>query len=655
MLKEDWIMNNCMTHRLVTHCLILISATLYSSAGLSGLVGDSQWQVEKGDSVYSIARKVFPDDANKQRQFRSELVIANPEVFHGNANQLGLGARLTLPGLAVSQPEKVAPVDVPEAVVEVETVSPVITEEKEVTVDPEDVIGRVVISRGDMQATNRGSFRKLLRHSNIMKGDTLVTSARSYTQIRMKDGALISLRPNTELVITDYNFNGQEDGTERGFFELVRGGFRTITGYIGHRNKHNYRVKTAVATIGIRGTHYGLMVCESGSCNEESPDLKDGVYGGVVDGSIIVNNDAGESVFNNDQYFHVASQSQPAVEQLIPPPVFHGNSEKPVKLAKSGELTKATNGKSVNQKNVRGNALGSLVFDRVNNPEFLRAPIFADQRKNQINDIVAITEEVSAEDIIPGLTNNFAPDGSAMLIALSDVDTVTGELLTGAAQIRVGPGSNDTIRFGEITNAAGVSIKNIPLVVHEESEGIHELVLPSGVDGVSNIGGNAIGVNWGRWSSDYLLTEDGKVVKTFGQLHYIYSDNITSPTRIAQLGGILSSSEFYSHQGGTTPTSATGQVGTLSSLTITADFLSSSSINYQLTGANGGKSFVVGATVPFTQMSEFNLVDMGCTNSCEGNASAAFIGNNADGIITTYSVKEVGGTNGINGAAVLTR
>jgi len=109
--------------------------------------------------------------------------------------------------------------------------------------------------------------------------------------------------------------------------ELVRGGFRTITGYIGHKNKRNYRVKTSVATIGIRGTHYGLMVCSDGSCNNESEALQDGVYGGVVDGSISVSNNSGEYIFNNDQYFHVASVSSAAVEQLLPPPVFHGNSE----------------------------------------------------------------------------------------------------------------------------------------------------------------------------------------------------------------------------------------------------------------------------------------------------------------------------------------
>ena len=133
--------------------------------------------------------------------------------------------------------------------------------------DPEEIIGKVVVNVGDLQADNRGVSRPLSRNSKILKGDTLKTAANAYTQIRMKDGALISLRPKTQLIISDYSFNGSEDGSEKSFFELLSGGLRTITG--PNRDiaiQNNYRIKTSIATIGIRGTHYGLMLCDSGSC-----------------------------------------------------------------------------------------------------------------------------------------------------------------------------------------------------------------------------------------------------------------------------------------------------------------------------------------------------------------------------------------------------
>jgi hypothetical protein len=177
------------------------------------------------------------------------------------------------------------------------------------TPDPAEIIGKVVIQSGSMLAENRGSTRQLNRTASILKGDTLKTAGNARSQIRLKDGALLAISPGTELKFEDFAYNGSEDGTERSVINLIKGGFRTITGAIGHVNKQNYQVKTSVATIGIRGTHYGLMLCEGGSCqnNSEAGNLNDGLYGGVVDGSIVTENDTGQSTFNNDQYFQIQS------------------------------------------------------------------------------------------------------------------------------------------------------------------------------------------------------------------------------------------------------------------------------------------------------------------------------------------------------------
>ena len=46
-------------------------------------------------------------------------------------------------------------------------------------------------------------------------------------------------------------------------------------------------IATPVATIGIRGTHYGLVLCTDGSCETDGTNLADGLYGGVVDGAVV--------------------------------------------------------------------------------------------------------------------------------------------------------------------------------------------------------------------------------------------------------------------------------------------------------------------------------------------------------------------------------
>jgi len=66
----------------------------------------------------------------------------------------------------------------------------------------------------------------------------------------------MSLSPDTEFKVEEYSFEGKQDGSEKSFFNLVKGGLRAITGAIGHTNKKNYRLNTPVATIGIRGTEF---------------------------------------------------------------------------------------------------------------------------------------------------------------------------------------------------------------------------------------------------------------------------------------------------------------------------------------------------------------------------------------------------------------
>jgi len=644
----------------------------FSSYGIAGVSGDGYWVVESGDSVYSIARNVFPDDRAKRNQFRKELIKNNSAVFKGNPSRINVGDKLALPAFAISKPvtpevENVEPV---QAEIEAPVIEPVNNEA--VTPDPEEVIGHVVISVGKMQASNRGTFRDLLRNSKVFKGDTITTAANSYTQVRMKDGALLSLRPNTKLVITDYNFNGKEDGSERSFMELVRGGFRTITGYIGHKNKRNYRVKTAVATIGIRGTHYGLMICSAGSCSNEAEPLEDGVYGGVVDGSINVANDSGNYTFNNDQYFHVASASSAAVEQLVPPPVFHGSNDrmhankdkkedaKQAQLeqdfsgGKKRQLKTALTGKAksssgnIDNKKARGNRLGSLVLSYINNkPPPLVLP-------DQVNDVIKDK---------PVLVQ--APDGSAVLIGLLGTDS-QGAPDHIAASVFVGPGSDGNIILGAKQTASGAIIKNIPVAIREVSNGqVYELFLPSATAGVNFIAGNPIGVNWGRWTGDKVLTENGTTLPTQGDLHYVYSDQITSPTQIAALNG-LKSITTYTYAGGTTPTDPAGNELQLSYLSITTDFTAQAVIDYTVIvdDLNGPSSFNMSAqNIPFlvpdpatgNVMREFNLINnnTGCVG-CIGRASAVFVGNQAQGVITTFSMGDtLDPTKGANGAAVL--
>ena len=112
-------------------------------------------------------------------------------------------------------------------------------------------IGVVVALQAD------GGRRPLARGAEVSPGETVDTGA-GRVQLRFSDGAMVSLQPQTQFRIDAYEFKGEAAGGERGFFSLLKGAMRTITGAIGKTDRKAYRLDTAVATIGIRGTEYAV-------------------------------------------------------------------------------------------------------------------------------------------------------------------------------------------------------------------------------------------------------------------------------------------------------------------------------------------------------------------------------------------------------------
>ena len=126
--------------------------------------------------------------------------------------------------------------------------------------------GSVDFASGAVTAVNAsGVQRPLTRGAEIGNGDTVRTGEGSRAQVRFSDGALVSLQAQTEFRIDDFHYSGKADGQEKGFFSLLKGGLRTITGLVGRSNRSNYKVSTGVATIGIRGTEYMAVLDESGT------------------------------------------------------------------------------------------------------------------------------------------------------------------------------------------------------------------------------------------------------------------------------------------------------------------------------------------------------------------------------------------------------
>lgn|GEM_PF-4719742 len=146
-----------------------------------------------------------------------------------------------------------------------------------------ETIGRVLMTTGEVIATaGSGEKRSLKRRSVLFEGDTIRTGDKAQVQMRFKDGSILSLRANSAFLLETFDYHGEQHADNRVLMRLLEGGFRTITGVIGHDDPKAYRVETPVATIGIRGTNYEAV-------QESSNALVTAVW----QGGIRVSNDQG--------------------------------------------------------------------------------------------------------------------------------------------------------------------------------------------------------------------------------------------------------------------------------------------------------------------------------------------------------------------------
>jgi len=170
-------------------------------------------------------------------------------------------------------------------------------------------------------ATPSGEIRDLNKGSPIYEGEVVITSGSSFVNIEFTDGGRVLLRPESRFQIERYQYAGaaaqpaagqpqaaQPVRQESAFFRLLKGGFRAVSGLIGHTRREDYAVQTPVATIGIRGTDYEVRFCQ-GDCGDVTPTPKDGLYAGVQSGSIALTNQGGTTTPTAGQYVYISGSN----------------------------------------------------------------------------------------------------------------------------------------------------------------------------------------------------------------------------------------------------------------------------------------------------------------------------------------------------------
>jgi hypothetical protein len=424
-------------------------------------------------------------------------------------------------------------------------------------------VGRVLLAAGDVIAVRGKQSIRLAYGTMIQDRDVLRTGEASNLQVRFIDDSIVSMKESSELRIDEFRFAGREDGSERGFLSLLKGGLRTVTGLVGRTNNSSYRLSTTAATIGIRGTDYAVTLCQGDCRNSDGSLAKDGLYGrthGISHGTnrIEVSNERDQKTFGINENFYVAD-SKSLVEPLLLAPDFVSNK---LEGRKQGGSKGESGGSGSEQAGAGGAA--------------------AESRPSTTPDPLPQLQFVATQDL--------GPQGTPLVVSATPTIGGVGVFFNPlSADPSDGGGffvpANLTTDPAGASSALAITQKliglSLPAGFSAEpgggDAGFGTTVTASVIDETTP---NALNAHWGRWTSGTFIESPAPTTITpTNQFHYLYGP-LAPPDVVAAKTGSFAMSMVA----GTTPTNQLGQTGT---------FTTSLTVNFTAqTATFGASSFI---------------------------------------------------------------
>lgn len=155
----------------------------------------------------------------------------------------------------------------------------------------------------------------------IAEGNVIRTGTDAWVLLEMADGAVITVRPVTELRIETYRYQPKDVlANQRSVIALAYGALRVITGLIGNTNRAGYAVNTPMATIGIRGTDHETAFMDAR--RPENRQAATGTYDKVYSGATVLRNRQGEIQVAPGQIGFADAAARTAPQRLAREPEF---------------------------------------------------------------------------------------------------------------------------------------------------------------------------------------------------------------------------------------------------------------------------------------------------------------------------------------------
>jgi hypothetical protein len=120
------------------------------------------------------------------------------------------------------------------------------------------VIGNPEVENTSQSGAPTASARvnRLQKGATIQQGDTIKTAASDHVHIRFVDGGLVSVRPQSVLVIHEFRYKPADPADSVIRITLERGEVRSISGAAAQAAKERFRLNTPLVAIGVKGTDF---------------------------------------------------------------------------------------------------------------------------------------------------------------------------------------------------------------------------------------------------------------------------------------------------------------------------------------------------------------------------------------------------------------
>ncbi len=417
------------------------------------------------------------------------------------------------------------------------------------------VSGPATLERGGSHTLNKGDALEV--------GDVIVTGEKARVQILMADGAKIALRSGSRFRIDEFSLPlGVNTPTQaavvttdgRSVSSLLKGGFRTMTGSIGKVDRNAYEVRTPIGTLGIRGTDYAAVFCV-GDCIDvpgmpAGVPIRDGLYLGVYDGSIVFIGGGRELQLNMGQFIFIPLGGTRPEPLQTPPAFLEEDGAGRITLGSAGGARPASSAqlKDFNERRSPSDAAETEKDGTREDGSDVSQPVIGTTPSGQPVDLTGGSR--------PPTRGNIAFNIGAPGRQTPGFDAVTEDV---SANFVTDAAGSLTAFTGPFEGAAGAT------------PATYQIGTSTNANTGSHVG---TGLRWGRWTTGAASITTGGSTSNIDlaqqSLHWIAS----APFDF-DLVFPITGTATYTLVGGTSPTDTLGGVGSLGAAFLAADFTNS--------------------------------------------------------------------------------